>query len=283
MPSDHTPQALIADLTDRAISGYHLLQIPSEFAGLLQVVHDARPRTVVEIGAFSGASIWAMGQVCDPDTLLITVDITDVNLPIGPFADQIRIPTRVWRLPRPVLSVVLHKDNRVHYRVIGDSTSRGTRQLVESLLKIHGRQAIDVLFIDGDHTLKGVTADFDLFSPLVREGGVVAFHDIMENEIMRAKDCYVGVLWNDLKVRPGWHAEEIKDTSDTLYSGNPAWKVFGIGVLRKQPGTSVEAPTAPLPHLCWFAYRLGHTLNMSIQYLIHVAGWFIKRLLGRKV
>lgn len=36
---------------------------------------------------------------------------------------------------------------------------------------------IDVLFIDGDHTYKGVKDDWDNFSPFVKPGGWVVLHD----------------------------------------------------------------------------------------------------------
>ena len=36
---------------------------------------------------------------------------------------------------------------------------------------------IDVLFIDGDHTYKGVKDDWENFSPFVKKGGKVFFHD----------------------------------------------------------------------------------------------------------
>lgn len=39
---------------------------------------------------------------------------------------------------------------------------------------------IDVLFIDGDHTYEGVKDDWDNFSPFVKPGGVVYFHDCDE-------------------------------------------------------------------------------------------------------
>jgi hypothetical protein len=37
-----------------------------------------------------------------------------------------------------------------------------------------------LLWIDGDHTYKGVKADFDSWSPFVIPGGVVAFHDSLD-------------------------------------------------------------------------------------------------------
>lgn len=38
-------------------------------------------------------------------------------------------------------------------------------------------EPIDVLFIDGDHTYEGVKDDWDNFSPFVKPGGKVFFHD----------------------------------------------------------------------------------------------------------
>jgi hypothetical protein len=35
------------------------------------------------------------------------------------------------------------------------------------------------LFIDGDHTYEGVKKDFEMYSPLIRKGGFIAFHDIV--------------------------------------------------------------------------------------------------------
>lgn len=46
--------------------------------------------------------------------------------------------------------------------------------------KVYGqfKGGIDALFIDGDHSYKGVLIDWLLYSPLVKVGGIVAFHDI---------------------------------------------------------------------------------------------------------
>ena len=36
---------------------------------------------------------------------------------------------------------------------------------------------IDYLFIDGDHSYQGVKTDWDLYSPFLKPGSIVAFHD----------------------------------------------------------------------------------------------------------
>ena len=39
---------------------------------------------------------------------------------------------------------------------------------------------INFLFIDGDHSIKGCTSDFELYSPKIVTGGFIAFHDYYE-------------------------------------------------------------------------------------------------------
>ena len=42
--------------------------------------------------------------------------------------------------------------------------------------------SVDILFIDGDHTKKGVQADFTNYSPLVKKGGYVVFDDYQDEK-----------------------------------------------------------------------------------------------------
>ena len=63
---------------------------------------------------------------------------------------------------------------------------------------------VDVLFIDGDHHYAGAKADFDLYAPLVRSGGLIAFHDIVPDfKTRHGRDTGrwagdVPRLWQDL-------------------------------------------------------------------------------------
>jgi predicted O-methyltransferase YrrM len=53
---------------------------------------------------------------------------------------------------------------------------------IEGILK--GRK-VDFLFIDADHSYEGVKKDFEMYSPLVRKGGIIAFHDIIPDYYTR--------------------------------------------------------------------------------------------------
>ena len=60
----------------------------------------------------------------------------------------------------------------LHPLVVGNSTDPGVVSLVHAV-----GAPYDALFIDGDHLADGVYRDWINYSPMVRPGGIVAFHD----------------------------------------------------------------------------------------------------------
>jgi predicted O-methyltransferase YrrM len=87
-------------------------------------------------------------------------------------------------------------------------------KFIQGILKEH---KLDFLFIDGDHRYEGVRLDFEMYSPLVRGGGLVAFHDIVQDG--GAEEVYK--FWNETK--PNYpHKEFIHQTGP---------EAMGIGVL----------------------------------------------------
>jgi predicted O-methyltransferase YrrM len=48
-----------------------------------------------------------------------------------------------------------------------------------------GGRPLDLLLIDGDHRYRGVTADFDTYTPLLRPGGLIVLHDIVPDRALR--------------------------------------------------------------------------------------------------
>jgi predicted O-methyltransferase YrrM len=93
-----------------------------------------------------------------------------------------------------------------------------------------GGKPLDFLFIDGDHRYEGAKADFELYSPLVRPGGLIAFHDICpDHKTLYGTDtgCYAGEvyrLWAELK--PRFKTEELIE--------NAGQDGFGIGIIHWQ-------------------------------------------------
>ena len=117
--------------------------------------------TIVEIGSHRGGTLelWArLAQDC-----VVAIDLPNgVGGGLAPAAMQVRNTDFATRFPHVI-------------GIAGDSHEEATAERLEAIL--NGRP-IDLLFLDGDHTAAGVEADVLMYAPLVRDGGVIAFHDV---------------------------------------------------------------------------------------------------------
>lgn len=156
-------------------------QILPEITRLLEILAADPPRVVLEIGTLNGGTLFLWCRVAAPDAVLVTVDVLGSAL-------------RRWS-PH---NVVFQSFARIRQEIVVLSrTDSHALATVESIRELLRRRPIDFLFIDGDHSYDGVKRDFELYSPLVRPGGIVAFHDVSP----RPDPGTVGVLefWNEFK------------------------------------------------------------------------------------
>jgi len=101
---------------------------------------------------------------------------------------------------------------------------RADSHLPETLERVRNLTAgasIDFAFIDGDHTYHGVKQDFEMYAPLVRPGGLIAFHDILPRS--DEPGIEVDRFWNEVKVG--------RDASEFIGPEGSGRKI-GIGLLR---------------------------------------------------
>jgi predicted O-methyltransferase YrrM len=176
------------------------LQRPAELADLVWEVKQLRPRTIVEIGTCHGGTVRAWCECARHDARIITVD-----LPGGPFGggytDERAGVIRTFARSKQKLSLVT-----------GDSHTDEVRQEVWDL----ARGGVDFLFIDGDHSYAGVKADFEDYSPLVRPGGLIAFHDIAPYP--ERPDVEVERFWRE-EIRGRYNMREFIHPGDYLGCG----------------------------------------------------------------
>ena len=96
--------------------------------------------------------------------------------------------------------------------------------------EILGGVSLDLLFIDGDHSYEGVRDDFRGYRGLVAPGGLIAFHDIVEDRGGRLWSGGVPALWQQVKPHfPHWE-----------FIQNPGQESFGIGVVEHDPTIEFE-------------------------------------------
>ncbi len=172
-------------------------QIRSEILGLAAVVRALEPRVVLEIGTAKGGTLLLWSQLASRHVISC-----DLRVPGYRRALYARFPPPGSRCRVTLLE--------------GSSHEAAFRASVEQTL---GGEPVDFLFIDGDHTEAGVSADYGDYRGLVRPGGLIAFHDIVEKQPFA--DNQVQQLWKRLRAEPG--SQEIVE--------DPEQCGFGIGVL----------------------------------------------------
>jgi cephalosporin hydroxylase len=132
-----------------------------EILGFLDLAATVEPKIVMEIGTAQSGTQFLLGQGLLSTEIILAVDL------------RVRNRRLLEAFSRPGLKRTC---------LVGSSYDPQTVQRVAGVLD--GRP-IDVLFIDGDHTYEGVKADYEAYAPLVRSGGLIAFHDIIEDHQTR--------------------------------------------------------------------------------------------------
>jgi predicted O-methyltransferase YrrM len=180
----------LADIIDTAYKyrGYGAyrslepMQVREEFRRFAEAAATIDPDTVCEIGTARGGSYYVWTRYLNA-TKYISIDLPGGRFGGGHSRRRAKFLQEIHRHPG-VEQAFLR----------GDSHSPETVRHVESVL---GGREIDFLFIDGDHTYEGVKDDFERYSPFVADGGLIAFHDIVDIE--HDLDCGVDRFWYELR------------------------------------------------------------------------------------
>ena len=193
-----------------AVAIYGALQKVGEIEKLHEYLTAKRYSTFVEIGTCHGGMSWYFAHLPDFKKL-ITVDLPGSDFGGGPTEHDKEV-IRNW----------VSTDYDVTL-CTGDSQKQETVDEVKGELP---NGVCDCLFIDADHTYEGVKRDFQLWSPLVRNGGCVIFHDIASHEKSNPA-CKVKQFWDELCAERSMSIHcEIRVPTD------PDWG--GVGVIEVQ-------------------------------------------------
>lgn len=186
---------------------FGIIQNLTEIIPFLEMLKHSKPKIGGEIGMKKGGNSFLFMQAIEGLEKLIGLDI------------RITCELKLRFLLRPPLKLVC---------IEGDSHLPETAARVGKAL---AGKKFDFLFIDGDHSYEGIKKDYLDYQPLVREGGLVAFHDIVPDHFVRygipSGSCYAGgvhLFWKKIK-RHYEHYEFIDD---------PDQNGFGIGVIVKK-------------------------------------------------
>jgi predicted O-methyltransferase YrrM len=174
-----------------------------EIEPVLALLHKRKPKVVVEIGTKFGGTLALWCAIAHPEATIISIDLPG-GIHGGGYAYWRTYVYKRFTQPKQSL-LLLRKDSHL------TSTVEHLRSLLPA--------EIDFLFCDADHTYEGVKMDFEMYSPLVRKGGLVAFHDISTHPA--GTNCEVDKFWREIRTQhKSWEFIE-----------NPQQDKYGIGVL----------------------------------------------------
>lgn len=157
-------------------------QVKEEILGLASFLKEKQPKVVVEIGTATGGTLFVFTSISSPEAKIISID-----LPFGRYgAGYLK-----YRIPL-LKAFATEKQEMELLRL--DSHLLSTFNKLEEALD---GKLIDFLFIDGDHSYQGVKQDFEMYKKLVRPGGFIAFHDIIDNDF--DKSFGTQIFWKEIK------------------------------------------------------------------------------------
>lgn len=145
--------------TALAIRRYRALQKPLELFDYLRFLKPRGVTRYLEIGTLWGGMFFAHCSVLSPTGHALAID----RFP-SESADAMAARYRSLACPGQRVTCLWQ-----------DSHTDETAAWVVAALD---GAPLDLLFLDGDHSSDGIARDYGLYAPLVRAGGVIAFHDI---------------------------------------------------------------------------------------------------------
>ena len=161
-----------------------------------------RPETVVELGSHYGVSLFSFCEAAEAlktDTFCFGIDSWQGDEHSGTYGEEVYAK--------------VSREQMLHH----PSRCRLVRSSFDEASAYFGQESIDILHIDGLHTYEAVRHDYETWSPMLRPGGVILFHDIN----VRENGFGVWQLWQELQSCSGYH-------SLTLRHGH------GLGILAHQ-------------------------------------------------
>lgn len=163
-------------------SGRRASQNEYELTSFIAFLKEKGVTRYAEIGARHGDTFWTVAT----------------SLPAGSKVVAIDLPGGLWGTTQSeshLRAAVddLKKRGYDAHLILGNSQEEATQEAVAAL------GPYDAILIDGDHTLEGVTRDWELYDSLAP---MIAFHDIVgtgQAERVLNNPVEVPILWERLK------------------------------------------------------------------------------------
>jgi predicted O-methyltransferase YrrM len=190
---------------------------------------------VLEIGSFKGKSTVLLAKAASLAGRPGVVAVDPLTSPAATDPDLGGKPTDP-------------EEFRAGLRRAGVEESVEFNQMLSQELAVSWDRPLRFLWIDGDHTYAGAKSDFDLFSPHLEDGAIIALHDVLH-----AVDGPIRVFMEDILLSDrfgpaglcgsiGW-AQALEDRSAAAMSRLIPYAVF-------------RTPKTRMPRLDYIRWRI---------------------------
>lgn len=177
--------------------GIWLSKMPDHAAwGLVDLIRDLGPNVKgIEIGVQLGMNSYMLLDACPNITKIIGVD------PYEPYTDWDRSITQSDQ-------DIIYAEFMENLPLMKDRFELLKYKSVDASVYLED-DSYDFLFVDGDHSIRGVLNDLDKYVPKIKKGGIVAGHDI-------------GLHGVNMAVQ-GWCRRKNIDSKKVMITENQAW------------------------------------------------------------
>ena len=201
-----------------------------------------QPQLILEIGCFIGFSTLHLAQALKENGRgkVLAVDLFSLDM----SAENLAIVTEKKVINQLEIAELFKSKARLEEYV---TFVKGPSGEIRPRIEKEVRTSIDLLFIDGDHTVPGVFADINTYYDDVKVGGYILLHDIYPQA------CGWDGPWLLLRqLKKGRYVPRCLDMVEF-----PTTDGYGFALLRKRtPETFCVTPP--------FAYRLPHLIRKKI-------------------
>ncbi len=161
-----------------------IYQWQEEFDQLLDIYRLQQPKRVLEVGTYHGGTLYHWLQNAVAGTTVVSVDSYAVRVDNRHLYND-------W-CPPGVQVVAIEGDSHDMAIVTG----------------VEAFAPYDWIWIDAGHRYLEVSQDWDLYAPMIDEGGIICFHDIRPAS-RNHPEIEVSQLWREIKAMGTYRTQEI--------------------------------------------------------------------------
>ena len=176
--SDKNSNGYYGDLWEK-LKMNGITQKQNEITELWQLFDKLQPRVIVEVGVSQGGTFAGWCQLASDDALIIGID-RETNDCWPRYGNQVHldIANPCEKMTEAGGGMYALKRKGSNQRIVPIKGWTYEPITFGKLLGALNGEKIDFLFHDASHDCEMTKKDFELFWPLIADGGVMAFHDV---------------------------------------------------------------------------------------------------------